>query len=110
VTILLLTWPTVSMAMTASLPDSLQIVPKQLLRDATKRIDQLDLRVLLLTNRVAERDSIISSRGQEMAERVAAWQEYAEAVASNSAAWFTTLFVSLALAGGVWLGIWAQKQ
>jgi len=62
----------------AVLPDSMQIVPKSLLREATRTIDQQDLRIMLLENRLAERDSVLVSRETEWQERLHYWQEYAE--------------------------------
>ncbi len=96
--------------MTTALPDSLQIVPKQLLRDATKRIDTLDMRVHLLTNRLAERDSVMASRDQEWSERVQYWRDFAEQAAKQGSDWLVATLVTLALAAGVYMGIWAQKQ
>lgn len=77
-------------------------MPTQLLRDVRHEIDQKDLRIYLLENRVAERDSIISSRDQEWEARLAYWQEYAEDVSSGL---LDRLVYAIVLAVGVWLGV-----
>lgn len=84
-----------------TLPDSMQIVPKRLLRDATRRIDQQDLRIMLLENRIAERDSIAASRETEWQARLAHWQQYAESVAVD---WWDRIVMAVMLGLGVWLG------
>lgn len=84
-----------------TLPDSMQIVPKRLLRDATRRIDQQDLRIMLLENRIAERDSIAASQQTEWQARLAHWQEYAEKVKAST--WdliWPALLVLLGVAAG----------
>lgn len=81
-------------------PDSV-LVPVQVLRDATRKIDQQDLRIMLLENRVAERDSLLSSRDVEWEARLAHWQEYAEKVKAST--WdliWPALLVLLGVAAG----------
>ena len=81
-------------------PDSV-LVPVQMLRDATRRIDQQDLRILLLENRIVERDSLLSSRDREYDERVAYWQDYAEKVKAST---WDLIWPALLVALGAVLG------
>lgn len=107
-TILLLISPTACTAGTeTALPDSLQIVPKRLLRDANRRIDQQDLRIMFLENRVAERDSILESRDLEAQDRVEYWRTtavYAQEQLRKSVKLWDKLLPMIILGLGFYLG------
>ena len=76
-TTLLLTYGTACTATGIAQPDSIW-VEAQLLRDARDRIDRQDLRIMLLENRAAERDSIYAAREREWQARLDAAYELAD--------------------------------
>ena len=93
--------PSVPVMERAATPDSV-LVSAQLLRDSAQRIDEADLRIMLLENRLAERDSLMASQVVEWSERVEYWRQYAERTSSG---WFDKLVYAVVLGAGVWLGV-----
>jgi hypothetical protein len=76
-------------------------VDAQLLRDATQRIDALELEAMLLRNRLAERDSVLVIREREQAERERWLYEYAERAKAGIG---ERVLLAVVLGVGFWLG------
>jgi len=68
-------------------PDSV-LVPSQLLREATRRIDATDLQVLTLKNRVTERDSTIASERRYWRGVVNEWVSIADTYRNEANSWW----------------------